>query len=65
MPILGDIPLLGSLFRSSDKANERAEVIVLLTPEVVDEDAGMGNNFNPSQESREILRNQGVAVPKN
>ena len=65
VPILGDIPLLGSLFRSSDKANERAEVIVLLTPEVVDEDAGMGNNFNPSQESREILRNQGVAVPKN
>ena len=65
VPILGDIPLLGSLFRSSDNANERAEVIVLLTPEVVEEDAGMGNNFNPSQESREMLKKQGVALPQN
>ena len=65
VPILGDIPLLGSLFRSSDNANERAEVIVLLTPEVVEEDAGMGTNFNPSQESREMLKEQGVALPQN
>ena len=65
VPILGDIPLLGSLFRSSDNANERAEVIVLLTPEVVEEDAGIGNNFNPSKESREMLKEQGVALPEN
>jgi type IV pilus assembly protein PilQ len=60
VPILGDIPLLGSLFRSTDKTNERAEVIVLLTPEIVDEDAGLASNFQPSKESREVLEKSGV-----
>ena len=62
VPILGDIPLLGSLFRSNDKTNERAEVIVLLTPEIVEEDAGLASNFSPSKESREILHREGVGV---
>jgi type IV pilus assembly protein PilQ len=60
VPILGDIPLLGSLFRSSEKDNERAEVIVLLTPEIVEEDAGLASNFKPSKESREVLEKSGV-----
>ena len=60
VPILGDIPLLGSLFRSTDKANERAEVIVLLTPEIIEEDAGLASNFSPSKESREMLKGEGV-----
>ncbi len=62
VPILGDIPLLGSLFRSTDKASERAEVIVLLTPEIVEEDAGLASNFSPSKESREVLYREGVGV---
>ncbi len=62
VPILGDIPLLGSLFRSTDKTNERAEVIVLLTPEIIEEDAGLADNFTPSKESREILKESGVDV---
>jgi type IV pilus assembly protein PilQ len=60
VPILGDIPLLGSLFRSTDKTNERAEVIVLLTPEIIEEDAGLASNFKPSKESREVLEKAGV-----
>ena len=60
VPILGDIPLLGALFRSSDKTNERAEVIVLLTPNIVEEDAGVASNFTPSKESREMLEKSGV-----
>jgi type IV pilus assembly protein PilQ len=62
VPILGDIPLLGSLFRSTDKTNERAEVIVLLTPEIVEEDAGLASNFKPSKESREMLQKQGIGA---
>jgi type IV pilus assembly protein PilQ len=62
VPILGDIPLLGSLFRSTDKTNERAEVIVLLTPEIVEEDAGLASNYSPSKESREVLQKSGVEV---
>ncbi|BAZ43665.1 general secretion pathway protein D [Chondrocystis sp. NIES-4102] len=62
VPILGDLPILGALFRSTDKTNERAEVIVLLTPEIVEEDAGLASNFSPSKESREVLNREGVEV---
>ncbi|MEM9506064.1 MAG: secretin N-terminal domain-containing protein [Cyanobacteria bacterium P01_E01_bin.35] len=62
VPILGDIPLLGSLFRSTDKSSERAEVIVLLTPEIVEENAGLASNFSPSKESREVLEREGVGL---
>ena len=62
VPILGDIPLLGSLFRSSEKTNERAEVIVLLTPEIIEEDAGLAGNFLPSKESRELIEKSGVEL---
>ena len=62
VPLLGDIPLLGSLFRSTSKANERAEVVVLLTPEIVEEDAGVASNFMPGKESREILNRKGVGL---
>jgi type IV pilus assembly protein PilQ len=65
VPILGDIPLLGALFRSTDKASERAEVIVLLTPEIIEEDAGLASNFTPGKESREMLQREGVEALEN
>lgn len=65
VPILGDIPLLGSLFRSSDKENERAEVIVLLTPQIIDEQAGFGYDYTPGKEAREMLRKGGLDLPNN
>lgn len=65
VPILGDIPLLGSLFRSTDKTNERAEVVVLLTPEIIDEQADFGYNYQPSKDTREMLRKGGLDLPNN
>ena len=65
VPILGDIPLLGSLFRNTDKSNERAEVIVLLTPEIIDEQADFGYNYQPSKDAREMLREGGSDLPNN
>ncbi|MDJ0690040.1 MAG: secretin N-terminal domain-containing protein [Xenococcaceae cyanobacterium MO_188.B32] len=59
VPILGDIPLLGSLFRSSEKTNERAEVIVVLTPQVIDEQSELGSNYRPGKDAREMLRERG------
>jgi len=35
LPVLGDLPLLGNLFRSTSKQNTRTELIVFLTPRVV------------------------------
>jgi general secretion pathway protein D len=35
IPLLGDIPLIGELFRSATKQNEKTELLVFLTPKVV------------------------------
>jgi type IV pilus assembly protein PilQ len=65
VPILGDIPLLGSLFRRTNRENERREVIVLLTPQVMDdsERSSYGYNYNPSPQVRDMLERRGLRVP--
>ena len=35
VPFLGDIPLLGQLFRSSSKNNAKQELLIFLTPHIV------------------------------
>lgn len=35
VPFLGDLPLLGGLFRSSTKTNNETEVVIFLTPHIV------------------------------
>lgn len=37
IPLLGDLPLIGGLFRSTSDSTTRQEVIVLLTPHIIDE----------------------------
>jgi type II secretory pathway component GspD/PulD (secretin) len=39
VPLLGDLPLVGALFRSTSDTTTRQEVIVLLTPHIVNEPA--------------------------
>ncbi len=63
VPILGDLPILGALFRSTNKINQRQEVIVLLTPQIMDDSersSSMGYNYTPSPDVRQLLeRNRG------
>lgn len=65
VPILGDIPILGALFRRTNRNNTRQEVIVLLTPRVLDDSdfSSFGYRYTPSPEADEILRRQGVQLP--
>ncbi len=65
IPILGDLPLIGSLFRSTNRQNQRNEVIVLLTPQIMDdtENSSYGYNYNPSPDVRQILERRGLKVP--
>jgi type IV pilus assembly protein PilQ len=65
IPILGDLPLIGSLFRRTNRTNERREVIVLLTPNVMDDtqNSSYGYNYSPSPEVRQILERRGLKVP--
>ncbi|MBW4588081.1 AMIN domain-containing protein [Aetokthonos hydrillicola Thurmond2011] len=64
-PILGDIPLLGSLFRKTSKTNQRNEVVVLLTPQIMDdsERSSFGYNYQPSPEVRRLIERRGLQVP--
>ncbi|MEW6495899.1 MAG: hypothetical protein AB1589_25765, partial [Cyanobacteriota bacterium] len=63
VPILGDIPILGALFRSTERSNQRQEVIVLLTPQIIDDSAGssFGYSYTPGRDARQILQQQGVS----
>jgi len=52
-PILGDIPLLGLLFRSTDRQVRNREVIAFITPYVVDR--GDNSAENASEENQRYL----------
>lgn len=55
VPILGDIPILGSLFRATNTENQRQEVVVLLTPQILDDNRSQVN-YNPGNDSRLMLQ---------
>jgi type IV pilus assembly protein PilQ len=61
VPILGDLPILGALFRSTNRRNQRQEVIVLLTPQILDdsERGAFGYNYTPGREAQEVLQRRG------
>lgn len=60
VPILGDLPLLGSLFRSTNRNNTRQEVIVMLTPQIIDDSdqSNFGYGYVPGREVRQFLQQQ-------
>ena len=37
IPILGDIPILGRLFRSTSERNTNSELVILVTPKIIDD----------------------------
>ena len=57
VPILGDLPLLGALFRSTTDETSRQELVVLLTPEILDDSdqSAFGYTYTPSDEVQELL----------
>ncbi|GAB4134039.1 MAG: AMIN domain-containing protein [Cyanobacteria bacterium J069] len=57
VPILGDIPILGALFRSTQRTNQRQEVIVMLTPQILDDSdtSTFGYRYVPSRDIQQIL----------
>ncbi|MGK7956164.1 MAG: secretin N-terminal domain-containing protein, partial [Crocosphaera sp.] len=62
VPLLGDIPLLGALFRSQTDTSQRTEVIVLLTPQILHDNGQWGYNYQPGRGTAEVLRDQGFPV---
>jgi type IV pilus assembly protein PilQ len=61
-PILGDIPIIGSFFRSSGRNRSKRELVMLVTPRIVDDNyAGLpGYAYRPaSDEVRRVMNNSG------
>ena len=58
-PILGDLPLIGSLFRSSESTRTKDELVILVTPRVLDDDqgGGFGYGYKPStQQATQLMQ---------
>jgi len=43
VPILGDIPGIGQLFRYDDDSNDKKSLIIVLTPYIVDQESGLSS----------------------
>ena len=57
-PILGDIPFIGSLFRSSGNVRQKRELVIMVTPKIIDDELGgaYGYGFRPdTEEARRMI----------
>ena len=41
VPVLGSLPLVGALFRQTRKVNDKAELLIFVTPKIVKENLGL------------------------
>ena len=62
VPILGDIPLLGRLFQRRAKTTERREVVILVTPEILDDQdrSPFGINYKPGSDIQKLLNQRNL-----
>ena len=58
VPLLGDIPLLGGLFRSKKSTAVKREVIIVLTPFVLPEENLSGKNMPKDEDAFDSVDNQ-------
>ncbi len=57
IPVLGDIPLIGQLFRRNTGSKERRELVVLVTPRVMDDSqqSTTGYQYSPGADAQQLL----------
>ena len=60
-PILGDLPLIGQLFRSSSSNRQKNELVIIVTPSILDDDNGgsYGYGYRPGTPAGRELVQQG------
>lgn len=59
VPILGDIPLLGKAFSKNEKSRKKQNLLIFITPTVVDGDA-----FHPTDSGQEFLKTRYTETPE-
>jgi type II secretion system protein D len=60
MPVLGDVPWIGALFRSSHTTHDRKELLIMLTPQILAEGSGIGKVRPIDEVTRENLDRSGI-----
>lgn len=58
VPLLGDIPLLGALFRHTQDITKKSELVILLKPIVIDSDKTMGEQVRRMKSRFNQIRTQ-------
>ena len=61
-PILGDIPLIGQFFRQSSGRREKRELVILVSPRIIDDQQGgsYGYGYQPSLPAARQLTGSGI-----
>ncbi len=64
VPVLGDLPVIGALFRSSSDETDRNEVIIMLTPKIIPDstEVQFGYRYTPDKATADYLRQKGFPV---
>jgi general secretion pathway protein D len=60
VPLLGDIPLLGWLFRSTSKKERKTNLLVFITPTIIRDDDDLAAVTNRSRTAMDRYRNESV-----
>ena len=58
-PVLGDLPFIGQLFRSSSSTRQKNELVVIVTPSILDDDNGgsYGYSYRPgTSAARDLIQ---------
>ncbi len=57
VPFLGDLPIIGALFRQENNQNVRNEVIIIVTPRIIDDsqNANWGYTYQPGPEVQKVI----------
>ncbi len=63
-PLFGDIPLLGNLFKQKRKQNQKLNLIILLTPRIVETEDDIQQILEEEQKRRVMLQEKGINILK-
>ena len=55
LPLLGDLPLLGGLFRSKQASKDKRELIILVTPKVLEDKSSSIADYNLEFKNKDAI----------
>ena len=65
LPVLGDIPFLGSAFKRTVQTTEKSEIVVFITPRIISGDEDIWNTATTDMAPRETRGYEEELVPRN